>query len=646
MCGICGKVARQGTLGRDDTATVAAMINSLRHRGPDGNGQSSFPAASLGHARLSIIDLSTGAQPMSNRDNTVCVVFNGEIYNYQDLRTRLEKLGHEFQTQSDTEVIIHAYEQYGENCVRDFRGMFAFALWDEADQKLVMARDRLGQKPLLYAETANGLVFASEMRTLLCDPGVSDTVDPDGVFQYLRCGLISAPLSIYKHVRKLPPAHVAVYQNNELKLSDYWQLEFTHKGPRRVDDALEALDELVEESVRLRLMADVPLGAFLSGGVDSTLVVGMMTRLISDPVQTFCIGFPDEDLDERQYAAQAAEVLGTNHETFEMREISPDLVESIAWHYGEPYCDDSALPTFALSELTARHVTVALNGDGGDELFGGYGRYYHLRGLPMPWDDSKNVRRALLGLIPERSQARVFGALAAVLRAIGSSGASRRLAQLAGPLQDRYWEYRDVFGSEGMADLVMPDVAASIATSPFPEAVTEAFAHTTVDALAAIQHAEIVGSLADVLLVKVDIASMAYGLECRSPLLDHKLLEFAASLPPQLKAHPRQSKYLLKELAARFVPREVFERRKQGFDAPVGRWLQTSLSDLVSEYLLSGPTSASGFFQREGIERLVAESAADPQASRGLWRLLMFESWYRQRPRSKGGVASEETATA
>lgn len=645
MCGICGKVARSGALARGDTSVVAAMVGALRHRGPDGKGQADFTAASLGHVRLSIIDLSTGAQPMSNEENTVCVVFNGEIYNYQALRKRLEDLGHYFQTKSDTEVIIHAYEQYGEDCVREFRGMFAFALWDETEQQLLLARDRLGKKPLFYAQTPNGLVFASGLRALLCDPKVSDEMDPGALFQYLRCGLISAPLSIYKGIRKLPPAHTAIYRSGELRLNEYWRVEFNHDGPHDAGEALEALAELLEESVRLRLMADVPLGAFLSGGVDSTVVVGAMTRLVSTPVRTFCIGFPEPDLDERRYAARAAEILGTDHETFEMGEVTPDLVETAAWHYGEPFCDASALPTFALCELTSRHVTVALNGDGGDELFGGYGRYYYMRGWPMPWDDAKRLRRTLMQAVPEHLHPQAFRALAAVLGAVAPSRASRP-QRLAAPLSERYWDHLDPCGDEGMQALVVPDVFASMHGSRFPEAVTDALIGTTADTLAPLLHADMVGPLADVLLVKVDVASMAHGLECRSPLLDQEIVEFAASLPPHLKAHPRQSKLLLKELAARYVPHEIFERRKQGFTPPIGRWLQTSLCGLVDGYLRASQTSLSGTFRRQGVERLIADSAACPDASNALWRILMFEVWNAQRPVQVRAEAEEKPITA
>lgn len=631
MCGICGKVARDKALGRGDTTIVTAMISALRHRGPDGDGQTDFTAASLGHVRLSIIDLSTGAQPMSNEENTVCVVFNGEIYNYQELRKRLEGLGHRFQTKSDTEVIIHAYEQYGEGCVRQFRGMFAFALWDESEQQLLLARDRLGKKPLFYAQTSDGLVFASGLRALLCDPNVSDEMDPDALFQYLRCGFISAPLSIYRSIRKLPPAHTAIYKNGELRLSEFWRLEFNHDGPQDAGEALEALAERLEESVRLRLMADVPLGAFLSGGVDSTVVVGAMSRLMSSPARTFCIGFPEPELDERQYANRAAEILGTDHETFEMGEVSPDLVSTIAWHYGEPYCDASALPTFALCELTSRHVTVALNGDGGDELFGGYGRYYYMRGWPMPWDKTKRLRRSLMKAVPEHLHPQAFRALAAVLGAVSPRRASRS-HRLGAPLSERYWDHLDPLGDEGLQALVVPEVCASMRGSLFPKVVNDALVATALDTLAPLLHADIVGPLADVLLVKVDVASMAHGLECRCPLLDQEIVEFAASLPPHLKAHPNQSKRLLKELAARYVPRELFERRKQGFTPPIARWLQTSLSGLVDGYLRSGHLSLSGIFRREAIERLIADSAVSSNATDALWRLLMFEAWHAQRP--------------
>lgn len=636
MCGVCGKTVDTGQLASDDISVVRQMMEALAHRGPDGSGQESFPSASLGHVRLAIIDLAGGAQPMCNAGRTVCVSYNGEIYNFLELREQLEKLGHRFRTQSDTEVIIHAYEQYGDQCVRRFRGMFAFALWDEEKHKLLLARDRLGQKPLVYAKTSRGLVFASESGALLRDPEVSSEMDPDGLSQYLRWGFITAPASIYRQVRKLPPAHIAVHQRGQLRIERYWQLEFTHDGPKKVGPALEALEEVVEEAVRLRMVADVPIGAFLSGGVDSSLVVGMMARNTDRPVRTFCIGFRDEDLDERQYASEAAEVLGTEHQVLEMPEVSPELVQRIARQYSEPFSDSSALPTFILSELTRRRVTVALNGDGGDELFGGYGRYYHIRGLPMPWDSSRGARRAIMRMLPEAVYPHVFGAASGLLRLVGrvlpsASDAAGGAVRLARPLEYRYWEHREIFGNGGIESVLTPDGSASVSAPSYPSAVIDALRSTTVDSLAAIQHADIVGTLAHLLIPKVEIASMAFGLECRSPLLDHKVVEFAASLPPRLRAHPEASKYLLKELAVRYVPRRVFERRKQGFTAPVPRWLDRSLEGLVSDYLLNGETSRSGLFRSEAVRHLLSDRNGAPDWHKPVWRLLLFELWYDQR---------------
>lgn len=637
MCGICGKVASRGDLAPSDAGIVARMIEALSHRGPDGSGQRTYAAASLGHVRLSIIDLATGGQPMVSEDGNLCVVFNGEIYDFQELRVRLENLGHRFSTQSDTEVILHAYEQYGEECVKHFRGMFAFALWDETNHTLLLARDRLGKKPLVYAHTPDGLVFASELRPLFCDPGVASELDHTALLQYLHAGFMAAPATIYQQVRKLPPAHYAVYHSGTLRLERYWSLSFAQTGPTDAGEALEALTELLQESVRLRMIADVPLGAFLSGGTDSTLVVALMSALSSSPVKTFCIGFSDRSIDERPYAREAARALGTEHEDFEMAQVSPELVQRVAWHYGEPYSDASALPTFVLSELTRRHVTVALNGDGGDEAFGGYARYYHIRGLPLGWTSRGNCWRAWLNRLPAPVRPAALQLLALPLRVAGtvSPRAERKaqsLLELTKPLADRYWGEFNVLAEADWARLLSPAAGERLSQEWQPPTVAAALDDPAADPLAAIQQADLLGYLPDKLLAKVDIASMASGLECRAPLLDHKVVEFAASLPPGLKTHPQHSKYLLKELVARYVPREVIYRPKQGFEPPVGQWLRTCLKDLVDEYLRSGNTSASGFFRREGIEALLLQLESSPRATTALWRLLMFEVWYSQRP--------------
>lgn len=639
MCGICGKIANRGELTPSDAGLVARMIEALRHRGPDGSGQRTYGAASLGHVRLSIIDLATGGQPMLSEDEHICVVFNGEIYNFRELRLRLEQLGHQFASQSDTEVIIHAYEQYGEGCLQHFRGMFAFALWDERARKLFLARDRLGKKPLVYAQTADGLVFASELRALFADAGVSSGLDHTALLQYLHAGFIAAPATIYESVRKLPPAHYAVYENGALRVERYWTPSFLQTGPTDPREALEALAELLQEAVRLRMIADVPLGAFLSGGTDSTLVAALMSAVSDRPVRTFCIGFPDPEIDERPYAAQAARALGTEHEDFEMTQVTPELVQRAAWHYGEPYSDVSALPTFVLSQLTRRHVTVALNGDGGDEAFGGYARYYHIRGLPLGWCSPGNYWRAWVSRLPEELRPAVLSALAMPLQAAGrvsrmAARKARSLLTLTRPLSERYWAEFDVLGELTIPPLFGAEVAGYLDGQWEPPAVADALRDADADPLAAIQWADLNGYLPDKLLAKVDIASMASGLECRAPLLDHKVVEFAASLPAGLKTHRLHSKYLLREMVASYLPRDVVYRPKQGFDPPLARWLQTCLKDMVSQYLLAKDTSESGYFRREAVEALLAHLAhnAGANASTALWRLLMFEAWYRHRP--------------
>lgn len=637
MCGVCGLV-RRGGITSSDKETIAQMIEALSHRGPDGSGREDFGCATLGHVRLDIGETRGGVQPVCNDEGTVCVTFSGAIHNLIELTEHLSKLGHRFRTSSEAEAIVHAYEQYGAKCVRHLRGMFTFAVWDERKTQLLLVRDRLGQKPLSYAEVSGGIVFGSESSALMAAPGVSRDLSPEGLAEFINYGFITAPVSIYRQVRSLRPGHIATYRDGTLSTECYWGLEFTQNGPRRTAEALEALQEVVEEAVQLRMATDVSAGAFLSGGVDSSLVAGVMRKLSGSPVKTFCMGFAEEHLDESRHAQAASEALGTEHHLFTMPAVTPELVEDVAKKYPEPFADSSAIPTYALVREARRHVKVVFDGTGGDEAFGGFGRYYSLRGLRTPENPSGALRRCMIEVLPAWLYPPVFGLVSGVLTVAGlfvpaAREMARSTARLAAPLDVRYWAQREVFGHRGVDPLLAAE-GREIVSPPEPSrTVREAVRMHRSDPLAALQHAEIVGVLANGHIPKMEVAAAAVGLEIRSPLLDHKVVEFAASLSPDMRANSRMSKFLLRKLAARYLPRQILERGKQGFTPPRSTWLNSSLQDLTHEYLLSGGTSRSGLFSSEAVREMVVKGNGVSDSAEATWRLLMFELWHEQHGR-------------
>ena len=623
MCGIAGEISFAAPVSERG---VPDMVAGIRHRGPDDEGvwQDAAARVKLGHARLSIIDLSPlGHQPMIDPQTGNVLVFNGEIYNFQELRRQCEAAGDSFCSRTDTEVILALYRRHGEGCVRQLRGMFAFALWDAARQRLVLARDRVGKKPLNYALTGKGLVFCSELAPLAAHPAISTERDDDALALYLQLQSVPAPWTIYRQIRKLPPAHIAVFDADGFRTERYWNVAY--RPTLKLSDAemLEAFEERLTDAVRQRMISDVPLGALLSGGVDSSVVVAVMARLSGAPVRTFSIGFGEQEFNELPFAGQAAEICGTLHHPEVVTGDVEAMLPQIALHYGEPYADSSAIPSFLVSEVARQHVTVVLNGDGGDELLGGYGRYgasdFAIRnGAAVGhWLGA----RRLVDLIPfwENASSVPGRALRRVIREAISP-------EIGGLLMfTGYWNdalRNQLMGGEGRTPLVQ---------SWRHRWMGEAFeqAGNPIDRMLWLDNRTY---LPDDLLVKMDIAAMHCGLEARSPLLDHELIEFCATLPVNMKVRGRTTKYLLKRLAEKYFPREFVHRPKMGFAIPVAEWLRGPLRRRVEENLFDAKLMEplDGAAIRASWARLNGGTGALATAEAGrVWALMMYAEWRR-----------------
>lgn len=599
------------------------MASAVVHRGPDSFGYHVSDGVGLGIRRLRVIDLVTGDQPITNENGSIWTVLNGEIYNFQELRESLELAGHRFVTRSDTEVIVHAFEEYGDDFVSRLRGMFALAIWDGRSQRLVLARDRLGKKPLLYAQLGDDLVFASEMQALLASGRVPRNLDHGALGDYLAYGYVPTPATAFVAARKLRPGHLLAWERGRVTTRRYWSLEYGPKLELSEAAAVEELEDRLSEAVRLRLIADVPIGALLSGGIDSSIVVALMARH-SDRVKTFSIGFEDAAYDELRHARRVAERYGTDHHELVVRPDAASVLPLLVRHYGEPYADSSAIPTYYVAQLARQHVTVALNGDGGDESFAGYDRY---RGMVLAGVLSRVpalavAAPALLGIarrlpgLSERTAGRVGRFLAAA-----------RLSP-----RDRYATWVSTMRPELWRELIAPDVLARISEGrarTVERTFDEMSSLGPVDRLLA---TDVATYLLDDLMVKMDIASMANSLETRSPFLDHEVVEFAARLPERYKLGPLgEQKYLLKKLARRHVPRENIERPKMGFSVPVGRWLRADLHDMAEEVLLGTRARSRGYLDPAPVRRIWNEHQAGAvDRTYPLWTLLMLEFWQRE----------------
>jgi len=632
MCGIAGIVDLQARA--VEPSLVRRLCDVLVHRGPDDEGYYIKGQVALGQRRLAILDLAGGRQPMSNEDGTIWVTFNGEIYNFRELRARLEGLGHRFATRSDTEAIVHAYEQYGPACVKELRGMFAFALWDQPRQTLLLARDRVGKKPLFYAEIDGQWVFASELQALLQHPGLAREVDWTALDDYLTYGYVPAPKTIFRGVHKLPPAHWLTLRlrpggsgGPEVHTERYWQLAYEPKLRLSEEDAADGLLEVLREAVRLRMIADVPLGTLLSGGIDSSIVVALMSQLSDRPVKTFSIGFDDQQFNELPHARRVAERCGTEHHELIVRPNALEVLPTLVRHYGEPYADSSAIPTYYVAKLTREHVKVALNGDGGDECFAGYERY--AGGLAadrygrIPAAVRTAVIEPLSRLIPTSAPRR------SRLRRV------RRFLEVAGqPAPQRYLRWIGYFSAEGKAALYSSEFQERLAgyqAESWLFGMWDQLVAAGLDPLDRMLALDVESYLPNDLLVKMDIATMANSLEARSPFLDHEVMEFCARLPAGYKLRGMRLKHLLKKAGKRLLPPETLARRKMGFGVPVGNWMRGELRSWVEDLLLSPRALKRGYFQPEALRQFVwAHLDGRQDQSFQLWALLWLELWHQE----------------
>jgi asparagine synthase (glutamine-hydrolysing) len=624
MCGIAGlvHVDPRYPLDRD---LLNRMTNALAHRGPNAQGLHVWPGAALGHRRLSIIDLSTGDQPIFSEDGRKAVILNGEIYNFRALRGELEARGHRFSTRSDTEVIVHAYEEYGLRCVERLQGMFAFALWDDAERRLLLARDRVGKKPLYYSQEGERLLFASELKALLQDGALKRAVNLEALDAYLSLGAVQAPLTILQDVFQLAPAHYLVWQNGGIRVAEYWDVPIGATVERSERQALEELGAVFENAVRARLVSDVPIGAFLSGGVDSSAVVEAMTRVSGRPVVTTSIGFREQAFNELEHARAVAQAVGSDHHEVMVEAKAAEILPRLAWHLDEPFADSSALPTYYVAKAARERVTVALSGDGGDEVFAGYQRRYgmnrseaRIRSRLPQW-----LRHGLLGplgrvypkadWLPRPLRARYF------------------LQNLGTTFERAYFADLCLLRDDEKAALLSPELRQHLrGHDPFV-AFSRHFERTAgLDPLSRLLYVDLKTWLANDMLVKVDRMSMANGLEIRSPLLDQQVIEFAATVPSDLKYRGRTSKYLLKRYLEGRVPRSTIYRPKQGFEIPLARWLRSDLRELADDLLFSPRSLGRGHVRPERLRTLWRrhQQGVGNHAPQ-LWAIMMLELWSR-----------------
>jgi asparagine synthase (glutamine-hydrolysing) len=622
MCGITG-IYHYSSEEPIDERTLWRMNGVIAHRGPDDEGFYVDGAVGLGHRRLSIIDIGGGRQPIFNEDGSIAIVFNGEIYNFLELAHLLEAKGHELKTRTDTETIVHLYEDFGESCVALLRGMFAFAIWDSNTRKLFLARDRIGKKPLYYCDYDGRLIFGSELKAVIENEDVPRYMDPNAVADYFSFQYIPAPRTIYRHVRKLKPGHYLTVSPEGVKVREYWDIDFSQPENRAENEWCSRLLEEFYSAVDLRLVSDAPLGAFLSSGVDSSSVVAMMARIIPEPVITATVGFADEKYSEIEDARAFAALIGAEHHESIVNPNAVEVVEKLAWHFDEPFADSSAVPTYYVSQVARRFVTVALSGDGGDENFLGYRRYV--------FDALENRFRDHM---PKAMRQPLFGALSAVYpQAEWLPQPLRAKATLKNlSLDPAAAYYNSVYGAMANErnNLLGGDVLAQLnGYQPFEVFLDYYKRPRTDDPVARAQYVDIKTYLSDDILTKVDRASMAVSLEVRSPLLDHRLMALAARIPSDLKLRGREGKHIFKRAMSNLLPQDVLSRPKRGFVAPVGDWLRGGLREFANRALFD-KTAYDELLNRAVIARLWKEHQSGKRDySRPLWAILMFKLWQR-----------------
>lgn len=625
MCGIVGAIGKELT--GDEAAArnlIARMCGVIEHRGPDHEGCYVAGEAALGMRRLSIIDRATGQQPISNEDGTVWIVFNGEIYNYRELRSELIARGHQFQTNSDTETIVHLYEDEGERCVERLRGMFGFAIWDKRKQSLLLARDRAGKKPLHYAQVGGTLVFGSEIKSLFQHDAVRREVNLEAISDFLSFGYVPDPATAFRDIHKLPPGFTLTFKDGRVSLRRYWDFDYSNQtaptSQMAESEYVEGLRELIAEAVEVRLESEVPLGAFLSGGIDSSIVVSMMARAMQQPVKTFSIGFSESSFDELKYARLTANQFQTDHHEFIVTPDVCQLVEEIVWHHDEPFADVSSIPTYVVSKMAREHVTVVLSGDGGDEVFGGYERYAidrRRQGYERAPQFVRSLMRAVSGGLPYGTRGKNF------LRNISLEPGAR------------YVDSMSYFNEDAKRALFSESTRRALNGHNSATAFESMFGlPSSAERLDHLIYLDSKTYLPGDILVKVDRMSMAHSIETRAPLLDHKLIEFAQTIPASLKlrydAEGLTTKYILKKAATGLIPSEIINRPKQGFDVPIRRWFNNELRELLDDTLADQRTKQRGIFNERAIAQLLSEHRRGVRDhARHLWGLLTLELWHR-----------------
>ncbi|MFA6315896.1 MAG: asparagine synthase (glutamine-hydrolyzing) [Elusimicrobiota bacterium] len=624
MCGITGIIRKDGVAPDRDRLSEANRL--LTHRGPDDAGVLVDGPVGLAMRRLAIIDLSTGHQPLSYDDGNLWIVFNGEIYNFPELRADLERRGHRFKTKTDTEVILALYKDLGDDCVKRLRGMFAFAVWDKRRERLLLARDRIGKKPLVYADEPGFLAFASELRSLFVWPGLSRELDPAAIDEFLSLQYVPSPRTVYRSVKKLPPGHLLVYEDGAATVRRYWDMPLASPPVTTdVEEAKTLIRDKVREAVRLRLISDVPLGAFLSGGIDSSIVVALMSQLSDKPVRTFSIGFEEAEFSELPFAAEVARRWGCEHTEFIVKPQMAEILPKLAWHYGEPYADSSALPSYYVARETRKSVTVALNGDGGDENFAGYIRYFAMKAARM-YDSAPGPLKAALQAgreyLPESSAPLGFTwRVKRFLRSVAFEDMPRRYLRMVGYFTED--QKAELYADGFKARLAGVDHAVGYIGRAFDEVKGEDF----VNGMLAVDFKTY---LPECLMVKMDIAAMANSLEGRSPFLDHELVELVYRMPGDwklkgLKGH----KWILKEAFRDELPPSILKRGKMGFGIPQDRWFRGPLKAFWEDHVLSSKALGRGYFREDYLRRIWSEhQTGGRDHSYRLWGLMMLELWH------------------
>jgi len=623
---MCGIVGRYNFLSGAPVKGILlrGMCDFLAHRGPDGEGIFIDGSLGLGHRRLAVIDLTPAAhQPMVSRDGRVAIVYNGEIYNFRELRKSLEACGHEFRSQSDTEVILACYREYGVKCLDYLKGMFAFAIWDSNEQSLFLARDRVGKKPLFYWIDHDGIAFASEPKAFLADPGFKAEANLEAISHYLTLQYVPSPFSAFKGIRKIQPAHYMIVKDGRLQIERYWRLSYRNTCSGSEEELSQELLVKLKKAVDSRLISDVPLGAFLSGGIDSSVIVAIMAKLGVGPLKTFSIGFEQSEYNELPYARLIANRYGTDHQEFVVSPKASEIFPKLIWHYNEPFGDSSAIPSFYLSQMTRQHVTVALNGDGGDENLAGYDRYLASK-LGRYYDSLPDICQRILQLtgdcLPERGKAKSI---------LGK--AKRFLALLGERPESRYAHLMSHFFASLKSQVCTDEFLLETNLADSEKFIFEAFEGSDApDLVDATLDVDVNTYLPEDLLVKVDIATMAYGLEARSPFLDHEFMEFCASLPSHMKLRGRTKKFILKLALSELLPKEIINRPKMGFGVPIDHWFRHELKEMAYDILLSSRTIQRGYFHEKVIKQLLDEHVSGVRNWHyQLWNLLVLELWHR-----------------